>query len=60
MQMLEKYANEDDDEEACDEYYGSEGVNYGFLYESPFNSSKDKEMFIQKLVICFYYSCRNH
>ncbi len=51
MQLLEKYATEDDDEEACDEYYGTEGVNYAYFYESPYDSSKDKDIFVMKLVI---------
>lgn len=50
MQMLEKYADEEDDEQA-DEYYGTEGVNYAFLYDSPFNSSNDRQIFLQKIVI---------
>lgn len=50
--MLEKYADEEDDEQA-DEYYGTEGVNYAFFYDSPFNSSNDRQVFLQKIVTFF-------
>jgi hypothetical protein len=39
MQMLEKFANEDEDD--VDDYYVSEGGNYTFLYNSPFDATKD-------------------
>ncbi len=52
--MLEKYANDQDQEEQCDQYYGTEGVNYSFLYDSPFDCAKDKEIFVQKLVIIYF------
>lgn len=35
--MLEKLANEDDD----DDYYISSGGNYSYMYDSPFDCTKD-------------------
>ena len=56
LQMLEKYAEEDDEEEdQCEEYYGTEGVNYAFLYDSPYDSTKDKDYFVDRLVT-FYFN----
>ncbi len=40
MQLLEKYKDEDDDEE--EDLYVSEGGNYSYLYDSPFDCAKDK------------------
>ena len=45
--MLEKYAEEDDEE--VDDYYVSSGGNYTYLYNSPFDSSKDGMALANKL-----------
>ena len=45
--MLEKYANEEEDEE---DFYEGSGINYGDQYDSPFDSSKDKQLLISALV----------
>ena len=50
MQMLEQLANEDDEDENGDEFYVSDGGNYSFNYDSPFDNSKDKEQVVAKLV----------
>ena len=47
LQMLEKYAEEDDEE--VDDYYVSSGGNYTYLYNSPFDSSKDGMALANKL-----------
>lgn len=49
--MLERYANEDEDE--SEEYQESSGTNYTYLYNSPFDAAKDREMLIAHVVIIF-------
>lgn len=52
-QLLEKYADEDDEDE--DDFNEGSAINYRYHYESPFDSSRDKDMVIQILVrICLY------
>lgn len=46
--MLERYANEDEDE--SEEYQESSGTNYTYLYNSPFDAGKDREMLIAHVV----------
>lgn len=48
LQMLEKYAEEDDDDD-IDDYYVSSGGNYTYLYNSPFDSSKDAQALAVKV-----------
>ena len=43
--MLEKLANEDDD----DDYYISSGGNYSYMYDSPFDYTKDVSLVVEKL-----------
>ena len=47
MQMLERYVNEEEDEE---DYYEGAGVTYNYLYDSPFDDTKDKDLLMQALV----------
>lgn len=47
--MLEKFANEDDEDDAGD-YYISSGGNYSYMYDSPFNPSQDQQHLLSKLV----------
>ena len=49
LQMLEKYAEEDDDDDDIDDYYVSSGGNYTYLYNSPFDSSKDAQALAVKV-----------
>jgi hypothetical protein len=46
--MLEQLANEDDDDA---DYYVSDGGNYNYLYNSPYDSLKDSAHMVNKLVI---------
>lgn len=48
VQMLEQFANEDDDED--DDYYVSSGGNYSYMYDSPYDGTKDEAHLISKLV----------
>ena len=48
-QMLQKYAEEDDDDE--EDFYENSGVNYSYLYDSPFDAVKDKDILVQIVVI---------
>ena len=45
-QLLARYENEDDDED----YYEGEGTTYNFLYDSPFDDARDRELLIGGLV----------
>ncbi len=54
-QLLEKYMNEDDGEDE-DSYNGGSGMNYSLLYDSPYDSDKDRLMLIEQLV--YFYLCR--
>lgn len=47
--MLEKLANEDDEDDAGD-YYVSSGGNYSFMYDSPFDYMQDKQHLVNKMV----------
>lgn len=52
VQMLQKFANEDDDDA---DYYISSGGNYSYLYDSPFDSTKDANKLVAKLVNYFLF-----
>lgn len=47
MQMLEKFAEEEDD---GGDYYISSGGNYSYMYDSPYNPDQDQHLIIQQLV----------
>lgn len=50
--MLEKLANQDDEDDAGD-YYVSSGGNYSFMYDSPFDYEQDKQHLVNKMVILY-------
>ena len=56
MQMLEQLAEEEDDDDNGDEFYVSDGGNYAFNYDSPFDSCKDRGQVVAKLVTHFLSS----
>lgn len=62
MQMLQKYGEQEDCEE-YDVFHDNNGVNYAFFYDSPFDSSKDRDFLVNTLVrffiICVQKSLSN-
>ncbi len=47
-QMLQKYANDEDESE---DYVEGSGMQYNYLYNSPFDAAKDRETLVQHIVI---------
>lgn len=51
--MLEKFANEDEEDEG--DYYISAGGNYSYMYDSPYDRTKDEAHLLTKLVsLCLF------
>ena len=46
VQLLAHYENEEED----DENYQEDGASYNFLYDSPFDNAKDRELLLSGLV----------